>query len=247
MGTHRRGPRLAARILLGLGLCAGAALTSLAAETPSDIDGLVRVTDRRIDHLFVLPDADFAQYSKVRIDPVDVSFSERWQPNGARGRSARRRLSDRDIENIKSTVSTEFRRTVADELMRGGYTIVDEDGDGVLRVVPMIVNLYITAPSAQTRPGARIYTANTGHMSLVAELRDSVTGEILARVVDTQQGRRTGRLELASSVSNMADARRAFRQWATVLRDGLDDARRYPISGGPPQKEAETQGETTPR
>jgi hypothetical protein len=247
MGTNSRGTRLGALILLGLGLCVGAVLTSRSAEPPSDVDGLVRVENRQVDHLFVLPAADFQHYSKVRIEPVSVSFSERWQPNSDRSRRSRR-LSDQDIENLRSNIATEFHRTVADELMRGGYMVVEEDGDDVLRVTPMIVNLYVAAPSQTIQPGSRVFIANTGHMSLVADVSDSVSGEVLARVVDTQRGRRTGRLELASSVSNMADARAAFRLWATVLRNGLDDARKYPISSGnAPQKEAATEGESTPR
>jgi len=61
-------------------------------------------------------------------------------------------------------------------------------------------------------------------MTLVAEVRDSVTGQLLARAVDTVQGRRTRGFQLASPVTNMADARSAMQQWANVLLTGLDDA-----------------------
>jgi len=235
--------RLMARVVLGITLAAGGALICTAAETPRDDEGLVRVHDQRVDHLFVLPEADFASYSKVRLEPVQVSFSERWNPG--RTSPGTRRLSDRDIEQLKSTVASEFERTVTRELMNGGYMIVDEDGPGVLRVTPQIVNLYVAQPSSQTRGSARVFVANTGHMTLVANVSDSVTGEPLAKIVDTQQGRRTGRLELATSVSNLSDARRAFTVWATVLRNGLDDARKYPI--GAPQQEASKENGAVPR
>lgn len=243
---NTRGSRLVARVALGVCLAAGAALICSADEPQRDVDGLVRVHDQGVDHLYVLPEADFANYSKVRLDPVDVSFSERWNPN-ARRSAASRPLSSQDIESLKSNVASEFERTVARELMMGGYTLVEENGEGVLRVTPMIVNLYIAQPSQATRGSSRVYVANTGHMTLAAVARDSVTGEILARVVDTQQGRRTGRVEIASSTSNMADARRAFTQWAGVLRTGLDDARKYPINGSAPQKEASKESSGTPR
>lgn len=220
--------RLPARAALGISLAIGAVLICAAAEPQRDVDGLVRVQSRGIDHLYVLPEADFAKYNRVRLDPVDVSFDERWAPN-ARSRGARR-LSDRDIENIKSSVAEEFEKTVENELKQGGYTLVDENGPDVLRVTPSIVNLYISAPGQQSAPNARVYVANTGHMTLAAVARDSVTGEILARAVDTQRGRRTGRLELANSVTNMAAARGAFTQWARVLRTGLDDARKSSVA-----------------
>ena len=245
--SNSRGSRLAARVALGISLAVGGALICSAADEPQrDVDGLVRVHNQGIDHLYVLPEADFANFRKVRLDPVDVSFSERWNPSSRRS-AASRPLSDQDIQNLKSTVATEFQRTVARELMMSGYTLVDEDGDGVLRVTPMIVNLYVTQPSQATRGGSRVFVANTGHMTLVAVARDSVTGETLARIVDTQRGRRTGRLEIASSVSNMADMRMAFTQWANVLRTGLDDARKYPINASSPQKEASKESSGTPR
>lgn len=241
--------RLIPSVALGISLAAGAALICSAADEPrDDVTGLVRVHDQRVDHLFVLPEADFANYSKIRLDPVDVSFSERWNPNPGRGSVGTRRLTTNDIEQLKSSIATEFERTVARELMNGGYTIVQEDGPGVLRITPMIVNLYVAVPTSGIRGNSRIYTANTGHMTLVADVRDSVTGEHLARVIDTQQGRRTGRLELATSVSNMADARRAFGLWATVLRNGLDDARKYPInSPNAAEKQAQKESGAVPR
>jgi len=60
-------------------------------------------------------------------------------------------------------------------------------------------------------------------MTLVVELRDSVTGELLARAVDTQRGRSTGAMSFTNNVTNTADARRAIGIWATALRQGLDE------------------------
>jgi hypothetical protein len=210
---------------VALTLVAATALIASAAEPTQEFDGLVRVNSRQLDNLYVLPGADFSRFTRVHLDPVDVSFSERWDPN--RSRSGSRRLTTRDIENIRSTVATEFERSFAAELARSGYTLVTESGDDVLRVTPFIVNLYITAPGTQTTQGrTRTFVANTGQMTLVAVARDSITGEFLARAIDTQTGRRTGTMQLSSSVANMADARRAFTTWARVLRTGLDEARR---------------------
>jgi hypothetical protein len=195
-------------------------------EPASDIDGLVRVDSRNLDHVFVLPGADFASYMRIALDPVEVSFSERWDPNSSRARSrGRRTMSDQDIERLRSNVASTFEQILKDELRSGGYMLVQGQGADVLRLTPHIVNLYVTAPSAQERPGTRTYIANTGHMTLVAEVSDSVTGEPLGRVIDTRQGRRTGTLQLASSMTNMAEARGAFRDWARFLRTGIDEAR----------------------
>ncbi len=70
---------------------------------------------------------------------------------------------------------------------------------------------------------SRTYTANSGRMTLVAELRDSVTGEILARAVDARSARTTGSMDITNRVTNTADARRIIRIWARALRQGLDE------------------------
>ncbi len=60
-------------------------------------------------------------------------------------------------------------------------------------------------------------------MTLVAELRDSMTGEILARAVDARSARSSGTWTIANRVTNTADARRAMGIWARALREGLDE------------------------
>ena len=112
----------------------------------------------------------------------------------------------------------------AEELTKNGYPVVNEDDDDVLRVTAAIANLYITAPEKMTAGRSRTYTTSAGHMTLVAELRDSVTGKLMARAVDSVQGRDTGVFEITNSVTNMSSARTALSKWAGVLRGGLDAA-----------------------
>ena len=115
------------------------------------------------------------------------------------------------------------RETLRAELARGGYKLVDEAGPDTLRVTAAIVDLYVTAPDTMTAGRSRTYTANSGRMTLVAELRDSVTGELLARAVDARSARTAGSWGITNRVTNTADARRAMGIWATALRQALDD------------------------
>ena len=69
---------------------------------------------------------------------------------------------------------------------------------------------------------SRTYTTNAGEMTLDMEVRDSLTGQLLARVVDKQRALDTGRLQWTNSVTNAADAERAIDVWAKQLRGGLD-------------------------
>jgi hypothetical protein len=116
-----------------------------------------------------------------------------------------------------------FQETFRAELARGGYTLVDAAGPDTLQVTPAIVNLLITAPADASVGRSRTYTSDSGRMTLVVELRDSVTGEVLARAIDTRSGRGSGQLTWTNRVTNMADARQAIGIWASALRRGLDE------------------------
>jgi hypothetical protein len=176
----------------------------------------------RLGAVFVKPDAEITAYRSVKLDPVQVSFARNWEANRG-GRSQLRRLSASDLEAIQAGLADLFRETLREELARGGYELVDESGPDTLRVTAAIVDLYITAPDNMAAGRTRTYTANSGRMTLVAELRDSTTGEILARAVDARSARSTGTLDFTNRVTNTADARRVIRIWATALRQALDE------------------------
>jgi Protein of unknown function (DUF3313) len=208
-----------------LATVAGLALLPLvmADEPPQEWDGLARVSSKTLDHLYKLPGADFSGYKRVRLDPIEVEFDKNWKPNSSE-RSPSRRLTDEDIVKIKQALAEEFRKVFTQELTKNGYSVVHEDAEDVLRVSAAIVNLYITAPEKMSAGRSRTYTTSAGHMTLVAELRDSVTGQLLARAVDSVRGRDTGTFEITNSVTNMSSARTALSKWARVLREGMDEA-----------------------
>jgi hypothetical protein len=209
-----------------------AALASLALagcassqRGPSEWDGLVRQPNTRLDGVFLRPGVSISSYTTIMLAPADVQFAENWDPNRV-GRSSAGRLDASDVLAIKSNLSTMFGEIFTSELTSGGYKIVTEPGPDTLLIVPAIVNLFITAPDAATAGRSRTYTANSGQMTLVMEVRDSVTGEVLARVVDARSGRNSGFMTVTNRVTNTADARRAIQSWAVALRNGLDSLRK---------------------
>jgi hypothetical protein len=88
-----------------------------------------------------------------------------------------------------------------------------------------ILNLYITAPDVATAGRTRVYTVSAGEMTLLAELADSETGEIVVRILDRYQARSAGSFRLSSGVYNAAEARNAALSWAKILRGELDKAK----------------------
>ena len=212
------------RKVLPLVLAAGAFVLAGCASTDAvtEWDGLVRQPNTRLNAVFLKPNAQVAAYRSVMLDPLQVSFDSNWDPNrGTRSMSAR--LNADDVAAIKSDLAELFREIFRDELARGGYQLVDQPGPETLRVTPAIINLFINAPDTSAPGRTRTYTADSGRMTLVAELRDSETGTLLARAVDTQTGRNAGMWTISNRVTNTADARRAIGVWASALRRGLDE------------------------
>ena len=86
-----------------------------------------------------------------------------------------------------------------------------------------LVNVYITAPDKMAPGRSYTLTSESGRMTLVMELRDGATGQLIGRVVDQKVGDNFGRMMITDSVTNSADFRQMVGQWAKRLRQGLDN------------------------
>lgn len=220
-----------AQRLLSVGLMAllaGATLSvavpgvAVADKAPQEWDGLERQKSKKYDNLYIRPGVQFKAYKRVRLDPVEVQMDKDWDPN--RYSAGVHRMSSEDILKMRSDLSKLFREVFLEKLGKGGYPVVDKDGDDVLRVQAAMINVYVNAPdmSMQTAGRSRTYTTDAGRMTLVLQMLDSVTGQVLARVVDTRQGTDMGRLTWSNSVTNKAEATRIIGVWADGLVKGLD-------------------------
>ena len=217
-GSRRRSALYrAATALASAPVLAGCASTSV----PQQCEGLERRSSRTLDQVYVLPGAEFSQFRRVRLDPAEVAFAKSWDPNAAE-RDLSRRVTPQDVQEIKDGLAQMLQRTFAEELAKGGYEVTNDVAPDVLRVTTQIVDLYVNAPDTMAAGRSRTFVMDAGRMTLVAEARDSVTGQLLARVVDRKQGTDFGTLQWANSVTNSAEAQRAISQWARALRAGLD-------------------------
>jgi hypothetical protein len=209
-------------------LCAGLAVVLLAAapvmskeKPPASWDGLELRKTKGLDLVYVRPGVEFKAYKNVSIDALMVAFDKDWDPNSS-VRGASRRLSADDLQRIKDDMATEFRKVFIEELGKGGYAVVDRLGDETLRVLPGLADVYINAPERMEPGRSTTYTTETGRMTLVMELRDGPTGQLLARVIDQKAGNDMGPMQVANSVTNSAEFRRAVRAWAQRLVKALD-------------------------
>lgn len=113
---------LASSLLL-LGLVAGLYALPLhaAPPLPAPYEDLVQIKSRNLDAVYLLPGADFRAYSKVMIDPVQVSFRKDWIKETNRSRGASRRINDQDAQQIAQTARSGFETIFTAAFKAKGY------------------------------------------------------------------------------------------------------------------------------
>jgi hypothetical protein len=160
------------------------------------------------------PDADWASYKKVLLDPV-VFYQKVEDP--ARG------TPDQDIR----TLVDRFSAMTYDELARD-YAMVKEPGPGVMRIQIGLTHVQKSHAGLQTITSmipvglALTTTRNfvTGKPSFVGEatvefrITDAASGRVLGLAVD----RRVGGQQLKLSLDSWVDVNNILAQWSRLLR-----------------------------
>jgi hypothetical protein len=214
---------LAVLILAGL-----SPLATFANDEPPKIteEGLVLVEDSEWGLVYVLPDADFAVYDQVMMTETFVAFRKNWRRDQNRN-SPGIRVTENDMNRIKERLAAEFDSVFREVLEEDdGYPVVDEAGETVMLLRPAIINLDVNAPDTMSSGRTRTYSDHAGEMTIYLEIRDSLTGQLLAKGLDRRADRRDAFMTWQSRVQNTQAARQILRGWATSLREGMDEAHR---------------------
>lgn len=216
-------------ILLPVLLACAALGTARAADpSPENWDGLVQVKGKRMDVVFLLPGADFRQYTKVMLDPTEVAFDKDWMKNINRDSpGVSNDVNEADMTKIAAEARSNFGDIWKEAFEKAGYQVVTTPASDVLRVSTGIANLYINAPDVQAPGRSRTYTMEAGEATLVMEVRDSLTNALLGRVIDRRETQSTGMMQLSSSVSNLSDFRLMFKSWAGITTKGMEELKAH--------------------
>ena len=194
---------------------------SLAAENTSPSwDGLIPVKSKRLEAVYLMPDADFRTYTKVMFDPVEVALKKDWVRDYNRtAGDLSGQISKADVQKGLETIRTGFSGTFAKVFSDAGYQVVTAPGPDVLRLRTGVMNVSVTAPDI--RPGnSRTFSRDAGEATLILEARDSETGAVMGRAVDRRLAGDTSRL-MRNSVTNRSDFSLLFTGWAKASVDGL--------------------------
>lgn len=206
-------------MLAGLLLVAASPL--LAQATEDNWEGLVRVRSDKIELVYLAPEADFRPYTRVLLEPSEMSMRANWLRDQRRRSAASLagQPTERDIQRALERGQQQFDGFFADAFTEAGFTIATEPGPDVLRIRSGVADIDVVAPDTAIGR-TRNYSEEAGSGTLVIEVRDSQTNALLGRAIERRVAGDNGPW-LRTSASNRADFDRLFRRWAETSAQGL--------------------------
>ncbi|GGA75160.1 hypothetical protein GCM10011369_16280 [Neiella marina] len=214
-------------VVTSLSLSLGHANLYAAEQGDTSFDQLTKVESKKVDELYLKSGADFSHYDTLMLNEADVAFRKNAYRNDYATRGQMKRGMERASVKLKALFDESFREVISE---KGNYKMTDQPGDDTLLLEPKLMNVYFVNLDDMSRASnVKVYAESAGEMTLVLELKDSVTGEILARIVDRQEATDWGRLVRQTSVDNHQQSKRMIKRWASQLNDGLmESATRQP-------------------
>ncbi len=212
-------------VVIAFSIAVLAATPAVLAKTKDypevDQDGLHLVKGSDSSVVYAKPGASLSGYDTVLLVDCMVQFRENWERDYNLGTvGLEGRVTNRDVERIKTGLAEEFKEEFTKVLTDDGYTVVDAVGDNVLVVRPAIINLDVSAPDMKRSGPGNTWVRSAGSMTLYMELYDAASNELLGRVIDAQADRDDMR-KIANEVTNRAAAKSIIRDWAERLSQHL--------------------------
>ncbi len=159
---------------------------------------------------YLNPSKNLRQYKKFVIDPVVVHFA----PSAKGTAIAPAKLKE---------LSDYFRNQLVKGLSKR-YRVVRSSGPGVLRIRIAITDIKKTTRVANIHPAMKMSGIGLGGAAMEAEVVDSVSGERVAAVVDSQSG---GRLGITAGLKKYGHAQQVMDGWVERFVKRLDKAHGY--------------------
>lgn len=214
--TGNRSIRLG--VILLLAAAAGACGPQPTQPKPGgevNIEGLRVVTARNFEAAFLRPGVEFSDYDKLMIEELELAFRtpDREQNQFPLGEDQKARL--------RAAMATAF----GEELGKlEAVEIVTTPGRDVLALNVRVQDIVARAPGRRVGAAGRAGFAleTVGEMTLVLELRDSQSNEVLVRAFDRQSVEGAAMVSGEGVVSTWEGVERLLGRWASRAREGLE-------------------------
>lgn len=208
-----------ALILIG-GCSAGGAMPREERIRQYDAAGLEPDTLRGVDLAWFRPTTDFSRYQAVIVDPVTVDFLEDWEikrPGSAFT------VTDKEVDKMKADLAGAVYDKFTHDIQQGKkYPLVSEPAAGVLRIKLALVDMRLNAPDFQYPGRLEQYARSAGEWTLVAELIDAESGELVGRLMDHWIDPDEERAKRFTRIENDLALSRAAHVWAEAVRRKLE-------------------------
>ena len=209
----------AAALVVG---CSSQPSIQTGPDAETTFDGLVRIDNARFSAAWVDPEIDLTQYSKFMPGGAEFQFRNVQKMTATQARRTNENefwISESQRARLVEVVTGIF----DEELARSEhFTMTDEPGQDTLIIVGALHDIVSRVPPAHIGRG-EIWLSSLGEATLVIEIADSLSGEVIFRAVDRRAIENVGsQMIRANSASTWGEVRRWARRWATRLREGLD-------------------------
>jgi len=196
-------------------------------------DGLVRVDRSRMQRAWMRPGMDLSHYTKFVVGPPVFRFkAARRGTHSVRTRAGQGTfyISEENRKRLEEEVGAIFR----DELSKSQhFRRVNEPGPDVLLLEGAMLDIVSRVPPQISGRGD-IFLDSVGEMTIVLQLADSETGEVLARAAERRAAQSPGgRVQRSSPVTTWGEVRSLARRWARILRERLDQLHELGAIGEP--------------
>lgn len=190
------------------------------AETT--FDGLVRIDNARFAAAWIDPEIDIRQYNKIIPGAAEFEFRAAQKVSASTARNTNKRefwISDANKQRLTELVSDVF----TEELQRSEhFTLVEEPGPDTLIIHGALHDIVSKVPP-QDVGRSEVWLRSLGEATLIIELRDSLSNEVIYRAVERRAIENAGQqMTRANTATSWAEVRRWARRWAVRLREGLD-------------------------
>jgi len=211
---------LAISVLITAGCSSAPPTIQEGPNAEVSFDGLHTVDNSIFKLAWADPDIDFSKYDKIMAGGAVLEYRAVKKTSTSRARSSASEfyIDDKNRERLKEEVSTIFKDELANSTR---FTMVDTPGEDVLTIRGGLHDVVSFVPPEHIGR-SEIYLRSVGEITLILEVVDSRSNEVIFRAVERRAAESHGMVMPSNSVTNWSEVRRLIRRWATTLREGLD-------------------------
>ena len=202
--------------------CATQPSVQTGPNAETTFDGLVRIDHARFAGAWIDPDVDLTQYNKIIPGGAEFEFRSVQKTSASAARRANERefwISDSNRKRLVDTVTEVFE----EELRKSKhFTVTDEPAPDALIITGGLHDIVSQVPP-ESVGRSEVWLRSVGEATLVIELRDSLSNEVIYRAVERRAAETAGNQMIrANTATTWVEVRRWARRWAVRLREGLD-------------------------